>query len=128
MLPIILLLQSWKAERRCYPWAQLKICHQQDVNSWRRAQLTEVKIWVWYHSAIQAPLLLKVLTVFLFFRPLFCLFLLFSRYNFNTNWKKRRWCAWDPNPGPQDGRRRRSYGGHPNYVSFELFVLWGGLL
>ena len=31
----------------------------------------------------------------------FCLFSFFS-YNFNTNWKKRRWCAWDLNPGPQE--------------------------
>ena len=43
-------------------------------------------------------------------RPLFCLFSLFSRNNFNTNWKKLRWCAWDSNPGPQDGRRRRNHG------------------
>ena len=41
----------------------------------------------------------------------FCLFLSFSRYNFNnSNWKKRRWCAWDSNPGPQDGRRRQNHG------------------
>ena len=32
-------------------------------------------------------------------RPLFVLFLFFSHYNFNTNWKKHRWCAWDLNPG-----------------------------
>ena len=25
----------------------------------------------------------------------------------NINWKKHRWCAWDSNPGQQDGRRRR---------------------
>ena len=44
----------------------------------------------------------------------FCLFSLFSQYNFNnTYWKKRRWCGWDLNPGPQDGRRRQNYGGHP---------------
>ena len=43
-------------------------------------------------------------------RPLFCLFLFFSRYNFNTNWKKRRWCAWDLNLGPQDGRHRQNHG------------------
>ena len=43
-------------------------------------------------------------------RPLFCLFLLFSCYNFNTNWKKHRWCAWDLNPGPQDGSCRRNHG------------------
>ena len=39
----------------------------------------------------------------------FCLFLSFSRYNFNTiNWKKHRWCAWDLNLGLQDGRRRQN--------------------
>ena len=38
----------------------------------------------------------------------FCLFLSFSHYNFN-NRKKHRWCAWDLNPGPQDGRRRRNH-------------------
>ena len=44
-------------------------------------------------------------------------FLSFSHHNFNnTNWKKHRWCAWDSNPGSQDGRAQmkpRSYGGHP---------------
>ena len=40
---------------------------------------------------------------------LFCFFSFFSCYNFNTNWKKLRWCAWDSNPGPQDGRRRRNH-------------------
>ena len=40
----------------------------------------------------------------------FCLFLSFSCYNFNnTNWIKQRWCAWDLNPGLQDGRRRRNH-------------------
>ena len=44
-------------------------------------------------------------------RPLFCLFLFFSSYNFNnTNWKKHWWCAWDSNPGPQDSRRRQNHG------------------
>ena len=38
-------------------------------------------------------------------RPLFA-FSSFSHYNLsNTNWKKHRWCAWDSNPRPQDGRR-----------------------
>ena len=36
----------------------------------------------------------------------FGLFSFFSRYNFNTNWKKDRWCAWDSNPGSQDERCR----------------------
>ena len=52
---------------------------------------------------------------------LFCLFSFFSRYNFNTNWKKRRWCAWDSNPRPQDGRHSRkpwSYSGHPISLNF----------
>ena len=41
----------------------------------------------------------------------FCLFSLFSHYNFNkTNWKKHRWCAWDSNLGLQDGRRRQNHG------------------
>ena len=36
----------------------------------------------------------------------------FSQHNdtysaIDYNWKKRRWCAWDSNPGPQDVRRRR---------------------
>ena len=44
-------------------------------------------------------------------RPLVCLFSPFSHYNFNyTNWKKHRWCAWDLNPWPQDGRCRRYHG------------------
>ena len=41
----------------------------------------------------------------------FCIFLLFPHYNFNnTNWEKHKWCPWDLNPGPQDGRRRRHHG------------------
>ena len=35
------------------------------------------------------------------------IFDLFSLHNFtNTNWQKRRWCAWDLNLGLQDGRCR----------------------
>ena len=47
-------------------------------------------------------------------RPLFVFFVLFTFqfkwqiYNLNNiNWKKRRWCAWDLNPGRHDGRRRQ---------------------
>ena len=43
-------------------------------------------------------------------RPLFCLFSFFSCYNFNTNWKKHRWCAWDSNQGPLNGRHRQNHG------------------
>ena len=40
----------------------------------------------------------------------FCLFSTFSQHNdkYNTkfDYKKHRWCAWESNPGPQDGRHR----------------------
>ena len=40
-----------------------------------------------------------------------CLFSFFPHYNFNnSNWKKCRWCAWDSNPQPHDGRHRRYHG------------------
>ena len=43
-------------------------------------------------------------------RPLFLfIFVLFPtqwQYSTNFDYKKRRWCAWDSNPGQQDGRRR----------------------
>ena len=39
------------------------------------------------------------------------LFSSFSHYNLNkTNRKKRRWCAWDLNPGLHDGRHRWNHG------------------
>ena len=42
---------------------------------------------------------------------LFLFIFFFSRYNFNkTNWKKRRWCARDSNPGSHDGRHKRNHG------------------
>ena len=34
------------------------------------------------------------------------LFCAFSSYPHDINWEKRRWCAWDSNPGWQDGKRR----------------------
>ena len=50
----------------------------------------------------------------------FCVFSSFSRYNFNTNWKKRRWCAWNSNPGPQDGRRRQNHGAMADTLSLNV--------
>ena len=32
--------------------------------------------------------------------------------------KKHRWCAWDTNPGPQDGRRRRNHGAMAVWFAF----------
>ena len=47
----------------------------------------------------------------------FCLFSSFCHYNFNLfisvdihKFKKHRWCAWDSNLWPQDGRRRLNHG------------------
>ena len=58
-------------------------------------------------------------------RPLFCLFSSFSSYNFNnTNWKKHWWCAWDSNPGPQDGRCRQSQGAMAATLYLTLFLLY----
>ena len=50
----------------------------------------------------------------------FCLFTSFSHYNFN-NWKKHSWWAWDSNPGPQDGRRRRNHG---TLLCFCCIIFW----
>ena len=45
---------------------------------------------------------------FLFIFVLFTFQFKWQIYNLNNiNWKKRRWCAWDSNPGPQDGRCRQ---------------------
>ena len=48
----------------------------------------------------------------------FCLFSSISRHNFNTNRKKRRWCAWDSNPGPQDGREYDCENVYASNISF----------
>ena len=84
-------------------------------------------IWCWlllYNLCYTQPLASFHIIGFLKNGPIrasFCLFSSFSRYNFNnTNWKKHRWCAWDSNPRPQDGRRRRYHGamaaGHSELV------------
>ena len=38
------------------------------------------------------------------------LFSFFPQHNSITNLKKRRWCAWDSNPGLQDGRCKQNHG------------------
>ena len=54
-------------------------------------------------------------------RPLLFIFGL-SHYNFNnTNWKKHRWCAWDSNLRPRDGRHRRYHGAMSVARLFYLF-------
>ena len=57
-------------------------------------------------STIHLRLLFKNGPIPASFLFIFVLFLLQFQYKL----KKRRWCAWDSNPGPQDGRRRRNHG------------------
>ena len=54
----------------------------------------------------------------------FCLFLFLSHYNFNTIWKKRSWCAWDSNPGQQDGRWRWNHGAMVATQKRKRFTPW----
>ena len=58
-------------------------------------------------------------------RPLFVYFRPFLNTNIpwkkiDYKWKKHRWCGWDSNPGPYDGRRRRIHSAMaaPNNGSF----------
>ena len=50
-------------------------------------------------------------------RPVLFIFFLFS-LQFQYKLKKHRWCAWDLNPGPQDGRRRRNHGAMAATITF----------
>ena len=43
--------------------------------------------------------------LFVYFRPFLIIISIIG-----TNWKKHRWCAWDLNPWPPDGRCRRNHG------------------
>ena len=54
----------------------------------------------------------------------FSLFSSFSHQNSITNWKKHRWCAWDSNLGPQDGRRRQNHGAMA--ASPKLWIIFNG--
>ena len=48
------------------------------------------------------------------------IFDLFLQFQYKL--KKRRWCAWDSNPGPQDGRRRRNHGAMAATRSFTFLL------
>ena len=66
-------------------------------------------------------------------RPLFLFIFVFStRYNLNSNlnWKKHRWCAWESNPGRQDGRRKQIHWATaaPRETTFFMFRLIHQLL
>ena len=51
---------------------------------------------------------------------IFILFLLQFQYKL----KKHRWCAWDSNPGLQDGRRRWNHGAMAATHSFFILMLF----
>ena len=38
------------------------------------------------------------------------IFVLCCHNSITTNWKKYSWCAWESNPGPQDGSCRQNHG------------------
>ena len=84
------------------------------------------KFWLWAATVNKIPI--KICWFFLKNGPVpasFCLFSFFSCYNFNnTNWKKHWWCAWDSNPGPQDGRCRQSQGAMAATLYLTLFLLY----
>ena len=54
-------------------------------------------------------------------RPLFVYFCSFPVTISIQIEKKRRWCAWDSNPGQQDGRRRRNHGAMAATPKIDLF-------
>ena len=62
-------------------------------------------------------------------QTLFRLFSSFSHSNYNVNnpkWKKRRWCAWDSNPGLHDGRRRQNHGARAAaQLCYNVYNLFG---
>ena len=91
-----------------YPWYCPSELFWYFINT--RASLTETS----HHLLLLKSSMAKQVFFFKKNGPIpasFCPFSLFSQYNFNnTNRKKLRWCAWDSNPGPQDGRRRQNHG------------------
>ena len=70
----------------------------------------------WAFSALKLGCLVSrycIIHIFYNYGPIpasFCIFSLFSHYiTIMQIEKKHRCCAWDSNPGPQDGRRRRNH-------------------
>ena len=81
-------------------------CQTDLINIWNDFNCCNLRLLFWFQKNNKLVFLKKNWPI----PASFCLFSLFSLYNFNnTNWKKLRWCACDSNPGPQDGRRRRNH-------------------
>ena len=65
--------------------------------------------------------------LFLFIFVIFTFQFIWQIYNLNdVKWKKHRWCAWDSNPGRQDGRHRQIHWAMAapeiKYLSTKAFV------
>ena len=98
-------------------------------------EINVVKIvWIITFCAINLPKCLPDICVIFFkkmgqFRPLFLFIFVFStRHNLNSNlnWKKHRWCAWESNPGWQDGRRERIHWATAAPLLCKVFVNFNG--
>ena len=50
-------------------------------------------------------------------------FRLFNTLQFKLKLKKHRWCAWDLNPGQQDGRQKRIHWATAAPLKSDLIVL-----
>ena len=91
------------------------------VPSCREIALTRVSYIFLVRIVFSVPLMKTVILILHTYRQLkiwasFCLLLSFSQsnnkygFNFdNKNWKNVRWCAWDSNPRPLDGRCRQNH-------------------
>ena len=98
---------QWLIQARGLGWYQSSFC-QFWTMLWCQPLLSFIGLFIGHKENDKNYVYLKFFLKNGPFLASFCLFSFFS-YNFNTNWKKRRWCAWDLNPGPQDGRRRRNH-------------------
>ena len=84
--------------------------HSTDEQTHKKSPLYYLRVWAEFYKNGPIP-------------ASFCLFSFFSHYNFNnTNWKKHRWCAWDSNPRPIDGRCRRYHGAMAAAPWSEIFI------
>ena len=54
-----------------------------------------------------------------------CLFSPIPHYNSISNWQKRRYCAWESNSGPKDGRCRRDHRARvASLIDFCILTTW----
>ena len=97
---------------------------------WSMGNVSRLKLTFFKLLFIESFVLLLSYSVhlFLFFKKwanpslFWFIFILFS-LQFQHKLKKHRWCAWDSNPGPQDGRRRWNHRAMAaTLLSVHLFV------